>query len=304
MRDLAVALSEECFLVRAILLPGHGTRPGDLLAVTREDWLESARFGISTLAGDVSEIYVAGVSLGGLIAAEIGLTDPRIRGIIALSPAFSIERAAWVGQSVWLRHLVTWADTEASEDYARYEAMPFNALAETFLLSHDLQAMLRTRGYVETPLFLAQSADDGTIDIFENLRIFRHHFRSPLSRLLIYERAPDSPTMPDEPRVLRLDSLHPEQRIYGYSHLALHVSPRNPHYGRNGDYRDCGATADRPPDAVERCLSAPQPLRGETFARAEIPGIDMQAMARLTFNPNFARLVERILAFANAVSAS
>jgi hypothetical protein len=31
MRDLGRALVEHCYLVRAILLPGHGTVPGDLL---------------------------------------------------------------------------------------------------------------------------------------------------------------------------------------------------------------------------------------------------------------------------------
>ena len=37
MCDLAEAFAARCFLVRAMLLPGHGARAGDLLAVTRGD---------------------------------------------------------------------------------------------------------------------------------------------------------------------------------------------------------------------------------------------------------------------------
>ncbi|MCY4488449.1 MAG: hypothetical protein OXF11_15245, partial [Deltaproteobacteria bacterium] len=39
MRDLAEAFAARCFLVRVMLLPGHGIRAGDLLAVNRNDWL-------------------------------------------------------------------------------------------------------------------------------------------------------------------------------------------------------------------------------------------------------------------------
>ena len=46
MRDLAGAFAAHCFLVRVMLLPGHGARAGDLLTVTRGDWLAAAWFGV------------------------------------------------------------------------------------------------------------------------------------------------------------------------------------------------------------------------------------------------------------------
>ena len=39
MGDLAATLSKQCFQARALLLPGHGTRPADLMAVDHRDWL-------------------------------------------------------------------------------------------------------------------------------------------------------------------------------------------------------------------------------------------------------------------------
>ena len=49
MGDLADAFVARCFLVRAMLLPGHGAGAGDLLDVTRGDWMAAARFGLRTL---------------------------------------------------------------------------------------------------------------------------------------------------------------------------------------------------------------------------------------------------------------
>ena len=40
MRDIARAFAADCYLVRAVLLPGHGTVPGDLLEI---DYLRVGR---------------------------------------------------------------------------------------------------------------------------------------------------------------------------------------------------------------------------------------------------------------------
>ncbi len=37
-RDLATKLAEQGMLVRTVLLPGHGTKPADMIGVTSEDW--------------------------------------------------------------------------------------------------------------------------------------------------------------------------------------------------------------------------------------------------------------------------
>jgi hypothetical protein len=39
MRDLAQSFSRLCFESRVLLLPGHGTRPADLMVVDHRDWL-------------------------------------------------------------------------------------------------------------------------------------------------------------------------------------------------------------------------------------------------------------------------
>src|SRR5262245_17733449 len=46
MLNLANYFRANNYLVRAILLPGHGTVPGDLLRISYQEWLRAVEFGI------------------------------------------------------------------------------------------------------------------------------------------------------------------------------------------------------------------------------------------------------------------
>lgn len=291
MRDLAEAFAGRCFLVRAILLPGHGTRAADLIDVSGEDWLEAVQFGIDTLKQDVDEVYVGGFSLGGLLAVHMALRNPDTHGVFAISPAFALKSAWLLQQSLWIRHLFDWADRDPPDDYARYESMPFNGLAETYRLSETLVQRLDGQT-LNVPVFVAQSANDAVIDHGTVRDHFARHLVHPDGRLLLYRRDPQEGPDSSDPRTIYVNSDLPKQRIAGFSHLSLHISPANPHYGIDGDYRNCDD--DRSDEAVARCLAAAQPWRGETFEEDSVPVIDGEAMARLTFNPRFDDLLYEI----------
>ncbi|MEM9438984.1 MAG: alpha/beta fold hydrolase [Pseudomonadota bacterium] len=284
MRDLAEAFAARCFLVRSLLLPGHGTRPGDLLQVTREDWIEAARFGAATLENEIDAVYVGGFSLGGLIATHLALDDPGIAGVFAFSPAWTLQSTWSLSLTPWLRHVIDWVDTDAPDDYARYEAMPLNGLAETYLMTRDLAAKLEARP-LETPVFLAQSADDAIVDAAGNASYFATRLTSSRSHALTYTRAPASAS--NDPRSRYVDSALPEARIIGFSHQAVHVAPDNPHYGEHGFYRNCGINAGRSAEMAARCLEADWPWRAEIVGDIppEVP--EGVVPARLTFNPLF-----------------
>ena len=293
MRDLAEAFAARCFVVRAMLLPGHGTRAGDLLDVTRGDWLGAMRFGLETLKDDVDEVFVGGFSLGGLLSMHAVLEYATVRAAFLFSPALALRRAWLVRQSVWLRHVVDWLDRDPPDDYARYEAMPVNATAETYLLTRELARLLERRR-VDVPVFMALSADDPVIDVAVNRDYFEHRFSHPGSRLVVYRRDPREGSDPGDARIRYRDSFLPEQRIAGFSHQSLHVAPANAHYGVHGDYRSCGQASDESAEAVARCLAAPHPWRGEVFgdSRAAIPG--EAPVARLTYNPRFRELLAQV----------
>ena len=290
MRDLADAFAARCFLVRVILLPGHGTRAGDLLDVTRGDWLAATRFGLKTLKKDVDKVFVGGFSLGGLLSIHALLTDAAVRGAFVFSPALALERAWWIRQAVWLRHVFDWADRDARDDYARFEAMPVNAIAETFLLTRELAQMLEERR-VSVPIFMAQSAGDPVIDAAANRDYFLNRFSHPGSRLLVYRRNPQGGTDPADARISYRNSFLPEQRIAGFSHQSLHIAPANAHYGVDGDYRNCGQSSGASAGEVARCLAAPRPWRGEVFGDGAAVAPGGEVLARLTYNPRFSEML-------------
>ena len=302
MRDLAGAFAARCFLVRVMLLPGHGARAGDLLTVTRGDWLAAARFGVKTLKQDSGAVFVGGFSLGGLLSIHALLEDDAVNGAFVFSPALALERAWLVRQAVWLRHFLKWLDRDPPDDYARYEAMPVNATAETYLLTRGLGRLLERRR-VRAPVFMALSADDPVIDAAAAQGYFENRFSHPGSRLLVYRRDPQEGADPDDGRISYSNSFLPRQRIAGFSHLSLHIAPGNAHYGPEGDYRSCGQSSDESAEAVARCLAAPDPWRGEVFGASPAGIPEGEPVARLTYNPRFGELLDRIDGFiaANAL---
>ncbi|MEM7212940.1 MAG: alpha/beta fold hydrolase [Pseudomonadota bacterium] len=301
MRDLSEAFSERCFLVRSILLPGHGTRAGDLLKVSRTDWLNAARFGLETLKADVDEVYAGGFSLGGLLATRLAVDDPDLHGVFAFSPALSLKRAWQLQQSVWVRHLVDWADTDAPDDFARYEAMPINALAETYLLTQELREEL-LQAPIAVPTLLVQSADDAIIDAETNSRYFEDRFSSRFSRSIVYVQNPPTRLSASDPRVSYADSYLPKQRIIGFSHQSVHIAPTNTHYGVTGEYRNCGVNGGRSAADAERCINSKEVWWTEIVGDAS-PDLPANTItARLTFNPLFEQLMADIDAFITSLS--
>jgi esterase/lipase len=307
MRDLAEVFASRCFLVRAILLPGHGTRVSELVDIGREDWSAAVTFALNGLASAVKDVYVAGFSLGGLLAIQSAQHDSstiRPAGIIALSPPLRTRQHNLLVHARWVRHILTWADTDPQDDPARYEAMPWNALAETNLLAVEVSDRLRVAS-LGVPVFLLQSRDDPVIDVTYNQQIFRTSITHPLSRFLEYRDLAEMPAPRDlDNRMSYVDSYLPTHRIHSFSHVALHISPENEHYGKGGTYRHCGEnTLGRPGMAVQSCQSATNPWRGEIYAPEyrQKPNVDRNSMARLTYNPLFDDLVRELLEFVTAI---
>ena len=85
--------------------------------------------------------------------------------------------------------------------------------------------------------------------------------------------------------------------MVGLSHLALHISPDNPHYGITGTYRNCGSTPFRKEQEIRACKEASQVWYG-VGGQSPPPG---EAGARATFNPHYPDLERRIGEFLSQV---
>ena len=104
MRHLASFFQDQGFYVMALLLPGHGSRPGDLLDVRWQDWAQTVDFGVEQLSKEVDEVFLGGFSAGGALSVYQSLRDQRIKGLFLFAPALSVSpKAAFAnpGPIIW-----------------------------------------------------------------------------------------------------------------------------------------------------------------------------------------------------------
>jgi esterase/lipase len=296
MRDLAQSLSNMCLESRALVLPGHGTRPADLMVVDHKDWLAHVEAAVRQAARENELVVIAGFSLGAALAVTVAAEMPGIvDAVIGLSPAYRIDSGFLARQAGWIAAFRPWLRTGPREEFGRYEAMPTRGIASTSALLGVMDARVARQGGVATPWMVVQSDRDEVVDVAGNRRFFDANAGDPRSIFLNYFSDPPAPTPGG--RVTWLPAADAHLRVVGLSHLALHISPDNPHYGVAGTYRNCGSAPFRQEEEVRACRLA-QRLWYGAGGQTPPPG---EAGARSTFNPHYPDLERRIGAFLDAV---
>ena len=290
MRHLAEFFRQNGFRVIAVLLPGHGTQPGDLLEVTWQEWAKTVAYGAYKLADEGDELYLAGYSTGATLSVYHSLRDYRVRGLFLFSPALRITRKAVLANLhklySWLIPSAKWVDIKPDLDIYKYESFTKNAAAQMYSLTRALDAQLR-QYEIDIPVFIAASTDDMTVKT-SVIEEFIARARHPSNKLVLYTTEPErfSHDLPSEKLEL-VNSAVPGQKILGSAHTAIVMPPEDRHYGAAGEYSNC---VHYYPDEMEKyaaCLRHPeQDYQGEITEKNLKAGI----LRRLTYNPNFAAL--------------
>lgn len=238
MRDIGNELQAEGMLVRAALLPGHGTLPGALLRVNYLEWVETVRYAVETFANEVEHLFLVGYSTGGSLALYHALKEHSIpiAGIITFAPALKINcpldffacYPASFG-TIWPRLAWFHRDKYETLDYAKYRSMPFNAAYQVYRLAE----VIKHSDQPSCPLFFILAANDITVLSKISLRYFSKSSH-PKNRMIIYnKKITDSY---HDNRIIMRSSHYPKMNILDFSHISLPVKPDNPHYGMQGDY--------------------------------------------------------------------
>lgn len=80
------------FVTHSLTLPGHGTRPEDLLTVRAEDWLEAVSAKYREVAAQHDVLHVMGMCMGALLAVETVKRERHAKGkLVALAPPIYID---------------------------------------------------------------------------------------------------------------------------------------------------------------------------------------------------------------------
>lgn len=297
MRDLASFFSSQCLHVRSILLPGHGTLPGDLLSVKYTEWLKTSRYGVDRFKNKVDKLLVAGFSAGGALAMHMVLEDYPIDGLLLFAPAIALKSkmafmAQWHKLISWGIESAKWLDIANDADPVKYESFTMNAAAQIYQLTEELKHLSR-HVKIRVPIFMAVSADDMTVDANAAREFFQKH-PHPYSRLLWYTPTPT--TQRKHSRILERSSVFKEYNILNFSHNALTIHPNNPHYGKNGIYKNCLHYQTDCPRKL-KCQTDDQMSWGEITKK----NLDQHTIRRLTFNPDFPFMLRQITQFLSRV---
>ena len=279
--DIGEKLAAQGFLVRTVLLPGHGTKPSDMLDVTLGQWQDVVRQQAKILSRDVPKVYLGGFSTGANLVLDYAYDHDEIAGLVLFSPAFRSDSPyAWMTQWIgWARPWLASPDDGGRplQTPVRYLNVPTNGFAQFYRSSVLAQKRLGQRSY-DKPVFIAITQHDSVLDTGYVLDNFNQRFSNPASRLIWYGDSPAEAAK--TPRVLVRTDYLPDYRISRFSHMGLMFSPANPLYGENGKQRICWngqSTAD-----MQRCLNGDQVWYSDWGYREA-----GKVHARLTFNPYF-----------------
>lgn len=280
IRDIAHYFYQQKYSVRGLLLPGHATAPGDLLNTSAKSWQQCCDFGIQSMVNDqqLKGFYLLGVSTGGALSllAAYQQKIEKLKGIILFSPAIRVRHYRHVYSQIsgvlsLFCSRAKWIYKGEEKDFARYCSLPFYAADQVYRLTKKIAQ--QSHKDLSYPLFMTVSTEDAVVSCSHNINYFKQQ-RHPDSRMIVYS---SKPRHDEDLRVRFINSTHPKEHILHYPHIALHVSPNNVHYGRQGDYE------------IMIKKNRQQKFYGEVTRQG--------VTHRLSYNPDFDNLMSQIKAF-------
>ena len=168
MRWLGEHLAEQGFSVLGIRLPGHATRPEDMIRSRWIDWVASVEDGYHLLHGLADRIYMIGLSMGGVLSLLMS-TRLSVRGVVTISTPVLLPpdwrlRYVRILSKLWpympksrLPAGSGWFDQDARQEHVSYPQNPVRSIAE---LNDLLQELRRVLPDVHVPVLMIHSRDD------------------------------------------------------------------------------------------------------------------------------------------------
>lgn len=285
MKSLGEDFAKADFLVRAILLPGHGTYYQDLDNYTWQDWMSAVRFGYDSLTQDCEEIYLCGFSIGATLSLMIALDEinnanSKLKKIILLAPCFGISPFA---QSFPLliktklnKFLPQLFCTQAEPEHlGSYKQFSLYSVSQIVLLLKSLNKKLSAYQEHKFPLptYVAASGEDATVK-FAPILNFVNTYLNQNSYFRIYSNK--NIALPKTVPSILISAKSFNKNIVAISHVAIPVSPQDAYFGINGSYYGQLPT--------NTCFGEPHLTRG---------------IKRLTYNPDYQNLQQQIFTWIN-----
>jgi esterase/lipase len=290
MRHLAKFFQENGFRVLGVLLPGHGTQPGDLLHVHWQEWQKAVEFGVNRLAEEVDDIYLGGFSAGGTLSIYQSLVDSRVRGLFLFAPALKVSAKAAFAHFhkaySWFLPSAKWLNVKPDSDLYKYESFPKNAAAQMHALTRVLKTRLN-KSRMRIPIFAVASQDDATVDTFATLKLISQE-KHPANKLVYYySDANKIPTEIQQDKIECVSSILPEQNIISSAHTAIVLPREDEYYGEAAKYCNCLHYFPDEMAKYQLCREQKEAIQQGEISRKNLKNM---VLRRLMFNPHFEAL--------------
>ena len=278
--DVAQHLADQGYLVRSILLPGHGSKVADLMLPSLEDWQNVVHHHTQLLKTQTDEVWLGGYSTGANLVTSEALKDDDIAGLLLFSPAFK-PGSPTVKFAKIASYFVTWADQDPETNPIRYNSLPMHGAAVYYDTVKVVQQDLEGKKYTK-PVFMIASEGDHVIDTTFATSVFKTQFTN-VKNHLVWQGENTFPAN----NATTFSMNRPELKIVDGSHMGLLFSPNNPEYGENGAVRICsnGQTEEQ-----ELACEEGADVWFSAYGVKE----EGKIFARLTYNPYFEQSMEML----------
>lgn len=321
MKDLAQYFNTNCFTTRSLLLPGHGTVPGDLRHNHFSEWIDAVSYTIEQIKYKYrgENILLAGFSTGAGLALNHAIEHPSdVKAMFLFAPLVKVSGLNVFGSYVF-EAIGEYVQKNEEVDTFKYESVTANSVIQVNMLAESLRCKLQEKRNLDMPIFIAQAWNDYTLSAQEIVALYDDGLFGNKTSLLLYAPKPVSGFLNkdcDDPVTVDIEingkvscnssfeysNSGINATIDDYSHMSLTLSPTDLHYGINQKYRYC---LHYKHEEFCKTRSKPDVCYGErkAFGGAHTSGKcpeDVTQIIRLTSNPRFNHLKTQLDYFLKA----
>ena len=177
VRPLAEAIARRGIRARGPVLPGHDSNPETLAGIGRDVWLAAVRGEYRRLRAQHEQVFLVGLSLGGLLALALS-EEEAVDALVVVATPLAFRRPIpllipllkWIVPTLAKKTGSDIRDPAARARHPGYSRMPLASVHELIRLQRTVSSRLRL---VTAPTFVAHGRHDRTADPRDAERIHR-----------------------------------------------------------------------------------------------------------------------------------
>jgi carboxylesterase len=193
MRWMGEYLNEQGYTCLGIRLSGHATDPEDIIRSRYSDWMASVEDGYHLLRGVTDNIFLAGLSMGGVLSLLMS-TRLDVKGVIAMSTPYKLPDDPRLRHIEWISKIVQfmpksdeepgagWFDKDAFRDHVSYPQNPVYSIGELNKLLGEMRDALPK---INLPVLLIHSEDDKYV-LPENMEMIFSDLKNASDKTKLY----------------------------------------------------------------------------------------------------------------------